>query len=385
MRLAFYAPMKAPDHPVPSGDRAVARLLLRALALGGHEVELASRLRSWQAAPDLQRQARLAELGQRLAQRILRRYERRAVADRPQAWLTYHLYYKAPDFLGALVAGALRIPYLLVEVSVANKRAGGPWDLGHRATLAAVAAADGVVQLNPEDAECLPAGTRQTILPAFLDGAPYRAAQSARAQLRATFAERYALDPTIPWLIAVAMMRPGDKLASYEILASALGHLKGHPWHLLLVGDGPARAEVEAAFQAVLGSDVARLRYLGKLAEDQVARPLAASDIFVWPAVNEAYGMALLEAQASGLPAVAGRRPGVAGIVEDGSSGLLVPLEDQAFAGALGALLQDPRRVAAMSASASAKVAARHDLAPAAHSLTRVLEDATGMSPRPSP
>jgi hypothetical protein len=45
MRIAFYAPMKPPDHPVPSGDRRMSRLLIAALGRAGHEVELASRLR----------------------------------------------------------------------------------------------------------------------------------------------------------------------------------------------------------------------------------------------------------------------------------------------------------------------------------------------------
>ena len=46
MRIAFYAPLKAPTHPVPSGDRRMARLLMAALEAGGHHVTLASTLRS---------------------------------------------------------------------------------------------------------------------------------------------------------------------------------------------------------------------------------------------------------------------------------------------------------------------------------------------------
>ncbi|MGO6785324.1 glycosyltransferase family 1 protein, partial [Rhizobium ruizarguesonis] len=42
MRVAFYAPMKSPNHPVPSGDRLMARLLIRALELGGHKVDVVS-------------------------------------------------------------------------------------------------------------------------------------------------------------------------------------------------------------------------------------------------------------------------------------------------------------------------------------------------------
>ena len=47
MRIAFHAPMKPPDHPVPSGDREMAR----ALGLAGHEVRLASRLRAFSRDP----------------------------------------------------------------------------------------------------------------------------------------------------------------------------------------------------------------------------------------------------------------------------------------------------------------------------------------------
>jgi hypothetical protein len=35
MRIAFYAPMKPPDHPQPSGDRRMANLLMQALRLAG--------------------------------------------------------------------------------------------------------------------------------------------------------------------------------------------------------------------------------------------------------------------------------------------------------------------------------------------------------------
>ena len=44
MRIAFYAPMKAPDDPVPSGDRHMARLVARALGAAGYDPWVASRL-----------------------------------------------------------------------------------------------------------------------------------------------------------------------------------------------------------------------------------------------------------------------------------------------------------------------------------------------------
>ncbi len=378
MRVAFYAPMKPPDHPVPSGDRAVARLLVKALRHGGHEVELASRFRTWQGQADLMRQARLADLGERVAEQILRRYSAKPKAERPQAWLTYHLYYKAPDFIGPRIAAALDIPYLLVEASLAYKRAGGLWDLGHRASLAAVQAASTVVQINPEDAECLPPESRQTLLPAFLDGAADRKARAARARLRSDLAEQLDLRTDRPWIVVVAMMREGDKLASYRLLAKALARLTALPWQLLLVGDGPARGEVEIAFEAALGAKASRARYLGELAQGEVAKPLAASDLYAWPSMNEAYGMALLEAQGCGLAAVAGDRPGVAAIVRHGETGLLASMESaDAFAGCLGRLLSDHDLCARMGAAAAARMERRHDLASAAEHLTSVLEEAS--------
>ena len=60
MRIAFYAPLKPPDHPVPSGDRRMAQLLFEALRLAGHEPFLVSRLRSYDGSGDTVRQARLA-------------------------------------------------------------------------------------------------------------------------------------------------------------------------------------------------------------------------------------------------------------------------------------------------------------------------------------
>ena len=102
------------------------------------------------------------------------------------------------------------------------------------------------------------------------------------------------------------MMRHGDKLDSYRLLAASLAMLSDLDWSLDIVGDGEARGEVAAAL-APLGP---RVRWRGALDEAGVADALANSDLFVWPAINEAFGMALLEAQASGLPVVAGASGG---------------------------------------------------------------------------
>src|SRR3546814_3315600 len=149
MRLSFYAPLTPPTQPNPSGDRQMARMLVQALRHAGHEVHLASRFRSREAAGNEARLQRLQRVGEKLAERLIRRYQALPARQRPQLWLTYHLYYKAPDWIGPKVARALRIPYVVAEASVAYKRAAGPWAASHRVVLDALDQAAAVVTLNP--------------------------------------------------------------------------------------------------------------------------------------------------------------------------------------------------------------------------------------------
>jgi glycosyltransferase involved in cell wall biosynthesis len=160
-------------------------------------------------------------------------------------------------------------------------------------------------------------------------------------------------------LLAVGMMRPGDKLASYRLLAEALERLRDLDWRLTLVGDGDARADVEAAFAPLAD----RVIYRGAVDAADLPAIYASADLLVWPAINEAYGIALLEAQAAGLPVVAGRTRGVPAVIGEGESGLLPALGDaQAFADAVRTLLVDPARRAQLADGARARIDRDHDL-----------------------
>src|SRR3546814_20142464 len=66
-----------------------------------------------------------------------------------------------------------------------------------------------------------------------------------------------------------------------------------------------------------------RVRFLGLVQPEVMPALYAACDVLVWPAVNEAFGMVLLEAQAAGIPVVAGRSPSVENVVADGVTGYL--------------------------------------------------------------
>ena len=360
MRIAFYAPLKPPDHPVPSGDRRMARLFVAALRLAGHTPVLASRFRAFEGSGDQQRQTRLAATGQALAERLLQRW-RTAPGSAPELWFTYHLHHKAPDWLGPHVAAALGIGYVVAEASFAPKQAGGPWDRGHRAVAAAIGRAAAVIGLNPADRDCvlplLADPLRWVAIKPFLDARGYLPrAPTGTGSVR---------------LITVAMMRHGDKLASYRLLGAALQQLTDLDWSLRVIGDGAARAEVVRALAPLDG----RVSWAGTLGGTALAGELAGADLCVWPAINEAFGMALLEAQASGVPVVAGLSGGVGGVVADGETGLLVPPGDAtAFAAALRRLILDRMLRARLAAAARPRVLAEHDIATAARRLGAVID-----------
>jgi glycosyltransferase involved in cell wall biosynthesis len=294
---------------------------------------------------------------------------------RPDLWFTYHVYYKAPDWLGPGACAALGIPYVIAEASFAPKRAGGPWTLGHEAAREAIARADLVLAPTRHDMECLrpllTAPDRIEHLPPFLDARPFHDALRVRAAHRARLAGAHRLDAALPWIVVAAMMRAGDKLASYRELAAALALLGDLPWQMVIVGDGPARAEVAAALnQAAPG----RTRFLGELSGADLAAAYAACDLFLWPAVNEAYGMAMLEAQAAGIPVISCALRGVPDVVCDGQTGLLVPPHDpQALAATARTLLLDPERRRAMGERSQAWVAGERSLETAAARLDRAL------------
>lgn len=304
--IAFYAPMKPPTHATPSGDRQIARNLLALLP----NAELVSDLRVYDGQGNENTQSALIQAATQERARLVDALRVR----KPKAWVTYHNYYKAPDLLGPHVASALGVPYLLIEATRAKKRLHGPW-----ATFAALAeeasdAADAILYFTQYDKEALEqhrAGAQHLIhLPPFL---PDRTLPAAAAP-----------EPNAP-VLAVGMMRPGDKLASYTLIAETL-HLMRGDWRLDIAGDGPARADVEA-LMAPFGNQV---RFLGQLNADGLSRAYARACGFLWPGVGEAFGMVYLEAQARGLRVIAQDRPGVRDVlapghyplVKDGPAGL---------------------------------------------------------------
>ncbi len=360
MRIAFFAPLKPLDSPVPSGDRAVGRLIVRALEMAGHEVIQPSRLRLWLkegSEEALREKERLAETE---AERLLAEFHEHGA---PELWLTYHLYHKAPDWLGTRIAESLGIPYVAIEASRAAKRRTGEWAYGFAAVDRMLERADMVVASHRLDARGLSAVVpedRLTILPPFIDATPFAATVATPAKGEAPVR-----------LLTVAMMRAGDKTASYRVLADALDKIRDLDWQLSVVGDGEMREEIMSWL------DPERTGWLGQLDAAGVAAQYGQADLFVWPAVREAYGLVFLEAQASGLPVVAGDTNGVPDIVYVGETGFLAVSDDaESFAKAMRLALSDRDHLARMGAQARESVLGRHDIHAASQKLDAILRKA---------
>ena len=175
------------------------------------------------------------------------------------------------------------------------------------------------------------------------------------------------------------MMRGGRKLASFEMLANALARpaLAAARWHLVVAGEGPARREVEAAFVGPLAAG--RVTFTGRVDAEVLASLYAGADLFVWPAVGEPMGMAMLEAQEHGLPVVSARTRGVPDLVRHEETGLLVPECDAgAFADAVEALLRAPERRRRMGRAARDRVAREHGFAAASDRIGKLIEGLVG-------
>jgi glycosyltransferase involved in cell wall biosynthesis len=360
MNIAFYAPLKSPHHPVPSGDRLMARQLMAALGLAGHQVTVASEFRAFLPQPDSDTAARDAEAGRQ----IVRISELWRATGKPGLWICYHPYYKAPDLIGPQLCRQFGIPYITVETSYSQRRNIGQWVEAQECVLDGVRLAAGNICLTARDREGLEQvapDARLVCISPFIDARPYLDRVPA---------------PRPHQLITVAMMRPGDKLSSYRALAEALGLITQLPWTLHVVGDGPARPEVEALFAEI---PEGRIVWHGQESQAEIAVLLSEASVFVWPGHGEAYGLAYLEAQAAGLPVVAQAVAGVPEAVADGRSGLLTPPGDiAAYAAAIALLLTDQDRRQRLAAGARSFVTGERSMELMAERLDGIVRACTG-------
>jgi len=155
-------------------------------------------------------------------------------------------------------------------------------------------------------------------------------------------------------ILTVSRLYPAKKI---DILIKALRRLRdrGERVRLLIIGEGPERDRLQRLAHGLgLAGEVL---FEGAVPEEEMRRFYAAADVFAFAAPDEPWGLAVLEAMASGLPVVVPGTAGPAESVEDGVTGLHVAGEDlDEYAEKLGMIIADRELAERIGRSARSKV-----------------------------
>ena len=156
---------------------------------------------------------------------------------------------------------------------------------------------------------------------------------------------RYRLtggNPQAPLLLYVGRLAPEKRV---DWLRPLLAELPGA--RLAIVGGGPSREELQRLFA---GTPTV---FAGYLQGEELASAYASADIFAFPSASETFGNVVLEAAASGLPAVAPGAGGVVDIISNGETGFLFEAHSRkAFCDSVRRLVRDLGKRREMSAKA---------------------------------
>jgi len=137
-----------------------------------------------------------------------------------------------------------------------------------------------------------------------------------------------------------------ESVKNQAMLVRAMAPILSSRVRLVIVGDGDARPEVEAAIAALPEPRWAVMT--GRRMD--VPRLIHAFDVFALSSESEGLPLVVPEAMAAGLPIVTTAVGGLPGVVTDGVTGRLVPVDDHALAAALAGLEADRDRARAMGA-----------------------------------
>ncbi|MDK2955234.1 MAG: phosphatidyl-myo-inositol dimannoside synthase [Desulfovibrionales bacterium] len=350
MRIALYAPLKPLDHPEPSGDRTIGRLLEQSLKDAGHTVFTPSRLRArWMYLRPLGWPKALVE-----AARALDRTRRQA----PDLWLTYLSYYKAPDLLGPWISDKLDLPYAIFQGSYATKygKKAKTWPgfvMNRRALLRAdLTTANKRVDF--ENLKRLLPEERVLYVPPGVETQLFPRDDAARARRRR---ELSAGETAV--VMTAARFRRDVKTESLKLLIRALSRVR-EEFLLVLAGDGPTLPEMKKLACERLQD---RAIFLDRVPRERLYEWYSAADVFAFPGLGESLGMVYLEAQCAGLPVAACASRGARETVVHEETGLLTETgDDAALAASIERLIRDKSLREAMGRAAADRVRREFDI-----------------------
>jgi glycosyltransferase involved in cell wall biosynthesis len=183
-------------------------------------------------------------------------------------------------------------------------------------------------------------GQEPVIIPYGTDLVPPGDAAAARAAGDA-FLGTAASDNVLLYVGYVAREK------NLEFLFRALGEVRqmGHPFRMVLVGEGYARPELERLARDLgIADDV---RFLGLVLDRRrIELCYSRADLFLFPSYNETYSMVVREAGAFGVPSVILERTTAADIITDSVNGFVTERRVEAYAAKVAHLLTHPEEIA---------------------------------------
>ncbi len=353
MRILFYTPFKPLDHPNPSGDLVIATGLYNFLKRQGHQVWPISRLRTrwifWKPwlFPLIIKEQRKAI--------------RKIIKYKPDLWMTYHTYYKAPDILGAAVCKRQQLPYVIFQGIYSTKRKRNLKTLpGFLLNREALNDAAHIFTNRCEDLKNLKRLINERQLSYVAPGIyPEEFSFDSQARIKLRKSWQVGDDPVV---LSVAMFRPGVKAQGLMWTIKACGKLvqQGQKFHLVIAGDGSEKGRL----RQIAGKELpGRVTFVGKIPRSGLYAFYSAGDVFAFPGFRESLGMVFLEAQSCGLPVVAFENGGIPEVVKNEKTGLLVQLNSiDLYAQAILRLLSDKTKRREMGETAKKSVRKDHDL-----------------------
>ena len=350
-------------HPTYGGSGVVASELALSLAANGHAVHLFSH----DVPPRLARGSNGVEL--HVAQgspyplfhstpHDLAIMSRVLDLHRSEGLDVLHAHYALPHAIGALLVREAARSAGLAPLRVVTTLHGTDITLvGNDPSYApltqyAITASDAVTAVS----EDLAARTRSNfedkppcgihVIPNFVDLEEFRPAEKKAELATAIHISNFRRVKRVPWLV--------------DAFADALTTLRarGQDAELVLVGEGPQLGEARRVARERDVSD--RVRFLGLRSD--LAELLAPADLFCLASTEESFGLSALEAMSAGTAVLGTRVGGVAEVVTDGTTGVLVDPEDRAaYASEMARLLGDRQGAARLGVAARDRAVARFD------------------------
>jgi glycosyltransferase involved in cell wall biosynthesis len=162
-------------------------------------------------------------------------------------------------------------------------------------------------------------------------------------------------------VLFVGALTRWHKYKGLNILLRAFKHVKRNDVRLLIVGDGDLKGEYQRQCVSLGLSD--KVVFAGNVPDKDLPKFYAASTMLVLPSKDrsEGFGLTILEANASGKPAIGSNVGGIPSVIKHGVNGLLVPpCDEKALASSISTLLEDETQAKKMG-EAGRRVAEAHD------------------------